>query len=433
MIEKKLRRYIMPNVLAMVGLSCYLLADTYFVSKAAGADGITALNLILPVYSIIFAIGAMIGVGSATRYTLDKSLGNRDCDSFFTNSLFWTLVASMVFVVAGIWFPDNILRFMGADDNILGVGHTYIRLVLCFAPFFMANYTFTAFVRNDGAPSVAMAATLASGIFNIIFDYLFMFPLHMGMAGAALATCLSPIVSISVCMTHYLSKKNNIRLVAMRPSVRMLLSSCSLGIVALIGEISSGVTTMVFNFILLDLVGNTAVAAYGVIANTALVGTALFNGVSQGLQPVAGETHGKGEKALERRIYKHSVLIALVLSVVLVGIVFVLGDVIVDMFNSEKSAELARYAETGIRLYFIGFVMAAVNIVRAGFYSATGRGSMSSVIAVSRGVVAIVVSAIVLSRLFGVVGVWLAFPASELTTYLIGTVLEHRMKKISYN
>ena len=103
------------------------------------------------------------------------------------------------------------------------------------------------------------------------------------MTGAALATAVSPIVSILICMVHYLSPKSSVSFHLMVPSVKMLISSCSLGVVAFVGEIASAVTTMVFNFVLLGLDGNTAVAAYGVIANTALVGTAIFNGVSQGL------------------------------------------------------------------------------------------------------------------------------------------------------
>lgn len=160
----------------------------------------------------------------------------------------------------------------------------------------MLNFTFTAFVRNDNAPKTAMAATLLSGVFNIIFDYVLMFPLGLGMLGAALATGFSPVVSMCICMTHYLSKKNNIRFKFVLPSIKRFISACSLGVVAFVGEISNGIITIVFNFILLNLVGNIAVAAYGVIANTALVGVAMLNGVSQGLQPVASETYGRAEK-----------------------------------------------------------------------------------------------------------------------------------------
>lgn len=419
MIEKQLRKYIIPNVLAMAGTSCYVLADTFFISASAGANGITALNLVLPVYGLIFALGSMLGVGSATRYALEKSLGSQDADNYFSNSILWTLLISLFFVAAGLLCPGQILRLMGADQVILKQGLDYIRIVLCFTPFFMLNYTFTAFVRNDGAPKLAMAATLSSGLFNILFDYILMFPLGLGMTGAALATAISPMVSMAICLVHYLGGRNTIRFRLKPPSFKRLVSSCSLGVAAFVGEISSGITTMVFNFVLLELAGNIAVAAYGVIANLALVGTALLNGVSQGLQPLASRVHGSGDPQLERRIYRHALQIGLGIALVLVLAVLLSADQLVAVFNSEGSAALAAYAGPGMRLYFLGFPLAAVNIIQTGCFSATGQGKASSILSLSRGVVAIAVFAFLLSALWGVTGVWLAFPASELFTLLL--------------
>ena len=422
-MEKQLRRYLLPNILAMIGTSCYILADTFFISLSQGPNGITALNLVLPLYGLIFALGSMIGIGSATRYALGKGSNAPDYHLYFSNSIAWTLLVGAVFVALGVAVPDGVLRLMGADDTISRVGHNYIRIVLCFAPLFMLNFTCTAFVRNDGAPRIAMAATLLSGLFNILFDYLLMFPLGLGMTGAALATGFSPVVSMSICLLHYLSPRNTIRLTPTLPSLRRLLSTCQLGVVAFVGEMSSGVTTMVFNFILLHLAGNAAVAAYGIVANIALVGVALFNGISQGLQPLASACHGSGDTQGQSRIYRHSMFIGLCVSAVVVAVVVTFAGTLVAVFNSQHSAQLADYAIPGLRLYFLGFLFAGANIVKSGFYSATGRGRESSILALCRGVVAIVAFAFLLSHLFGITGVWLAFPAAELFTLLLGLVL----------
>lgn len=422
-MEKQLRRYLLPNILAMIGTSCYILADTFFISLSQGPNGITALNLVLPLYGLIFALGSMIGIGSATRYALGKGSNAPDYHLYFSNSIIWTLLVGAVFVALGVAVPDGVLRLMGADETILQVGHNYIRIVLCFAPLFMLNFTCTAFVRNDGAPRIAMAATLLSGLFNILFDYLLMFPLGLGMTGAALATGFSPVVSMSICLLHYLSPRNTIRLTPTLPSLRRLLSACQLGVVAFVGEMSSGVTTMVFNFILLHLAGNAAVAAYGIVANIALVGVALFNGISQGLQPLASACHGSGDIQGQSRIYRHSMFIGLCVSAVVAAVVVTFAGSLVAVFNSQHSAQLADYATPGLRLYFLGFLFAGANIVKSGFYSATGRGRESSILALCRGVVAIVAFAFLLSHLFGITGVWLAFPAAELFTLLLGLVL----------
>lgn len=426
MKQKRLYQYIAPNILAMVGISCYILADTFFIATAQGTNGITALNLALPIYGLIFAIGSMIGTGSAIRYTLANATGQEQAKKYFSNALLWDAIISLFFIAAGLLSPGGVMQIMGADAEIKVIGAPYIRIVLCFTPFFMMNYAFTAFVRNDNAPHIAMAATLLSSLFNIVFDYLFMFPMGMGMQGAALATAISPIVSMAICMTHYLSPKSSVSFHFMVPSVKMLISSCSLGVVAFVGEIASAVTTMVFNFVLLGLDGNTAVAAYGVIANTALVGTAIFNGVSQGLQPLASEAHAKGEADEKRKILIKSVLTGIVLAVVLIGGVWIFAPQITEVFNSEHSEQLAIYAVPGIRIYFAGFFAAAINIIFAGFLSATDHAKESSIVAISRGIVAIIAFALILPKFLGITGVWLAFPAAEVLTLFIAFAISKK-------
>ncbi len=418
-VEKQLRRYIVPNMLAMVGISCYILADTFFISCAAGANGITALNLTLPIYSLIFGIGSMIGVGFAIQYTLTRGHAAARSEAMFSYAVEWEILFSLIFVFMGILCPDKALRLMGADEEILATGRAYLRIVLLFAPCFMLNYTFTSFVRNDHAPKLAMAATLSSSLFNILFDYLFMFPLGMGMAGAALATGLSPLVSILVCMAHYLSDRNTIVFHLLPPSIRCLFPACQAGIASPIGETAGGLTTTAFNYILLGLSGNTAVAAYGIVANFALVATAIFNGIAQGQQPILSERYAKGDRDGIRKVLKHSTQIALGIAACLVLCTLVFSGVLTDIFNSEGSVELKQYATQGMRIYFAGFLFAAINIVKAGYFSATDAPGKSFVIAMSRGLVSITVFAFVLSRISGVTGVWLSFPAAELFTWLL--------------
>ena len=427
--KKSLYQYIAPNILAMVGMSCYILAATFFIATSQGTNGITALNLALPIYGLIFAIGSMIGTGSAIRYILAKATGQQETKKYFSNALIWDAIVSVIFIAAGLFFPGQVMRVMGADAVIEAIGIPYIRIVLCFTPFFMMNYAFTAFVRNDNAPHIAMAATLLSSLFNIVFDYVFMFPLGMGMTGAALATAVSPIVSILICMVHYLSPKSSVSFHFMVPSVKMLISSCSLGVVAFVGEIASAVTTMVFNFVLLGLDGNTAVAAYGVIANTALVGTAIFNGVSQGLQPLASEAHARGEEHEKHQILVKSIVTGIVLAIVLIAGVWFFAANITSAFNSEQSAQLAAYAIPGIRIYFIGFFAAGINIICAGFLSATDHAKESSIVAISRGIVAIIAFALILPKFLGITGVWLAFPAAEAVTLLLAIFMTKRISK----
>ena len=301
-LTKQFFKYVSQNIFGLLGTSCYILADTYFIAQAAGTDGVTLLNLCLPIYNFIFAIGSMIALGSATRYAIAKAQNDARGQRYFSNAILCAVLASIPWMLAGVFAPGALLRLMGGDVSIVALGIPYARIFLLFTPFFMCNYIVSAFVRNDGDPSLAMVATLSGSLFNVVFDYIFMFPLGLGLAGAALATAVSPIISIAICSRHFFKKENTLQFVRQMPSARLLGQSCQLGISGFVGELSSGVTTTVFNFLLLGLAGNVGVAAYGVVANFALVATAIFNGVAQGAQPLVSRCYGQNDHAGARKL-----------------------------------------------------------------------------------------------------------------------------------
>lgn len=431
-LGRQYTKFVSQNILGMLGISIYILADTFYISKAAGADGITVLNLCLPLYNLIYAIGSMIGVGSATRFTIYKAQEDPACDRFFSNAVFCCILISIPFILAGLIFPDHVLKLMGGDSSIVELGVPYARIFMTFAPFFMINFVVNAFVRNDNAPSTAMVATLLGSLFNIIFDYIFMFPMGMGMAGAALATAISPIVSTCVCGTHFLRKDNQIRFVWQRPSLRRLVQACQLGTSAFIGEFSSGVTTTTFNFLILRLAGNVGVAAYGVIANLALVATSMFNGVAQGSQPLISNYYGRGDRRSAGKLLKYGLLTSVCIAMIAVIGTRAGTDTLIAVFNSEGSQELRRLAYDGIRIYFPGFLFAGINITATGYLSATDCALQALAASFSRGVAAIILCAFVLAYFFGMTGVWYSFMAAELITMLLvaGMLLwENRIKR----
>ena len=428
-LTKQYFKYVSQNIFGLLGTSCYILADTYFISQAAGTDGVTLLNLCLPIYNLIFAFGSMIGLGSATRYTILQAQGDARAQRYFSNAIFSACILSVPFLLAGIFCPEALLRLMGGDAEIVALGVGYTRIFLLFTPFFMCNYIVSAFTRNDGDPSLAMVATLSGSLFNVVFDYIFMFPMGLGLPGAALATAVSPVLSICICSRHFFKKSNTLRFLRRAPSIRLLAQSCPLGVSGFVGELSSGVTTTVFNLLLLRLSGNVAVAAYGVIANFALVATAIFNGVAQGAQPLVSACYGKNDSQGARKLLFLGTGTALALAAVLYGVVVGFTDPLVALFNSEKSLQMAAFAHTGMRVYFMGYFFAGFNIVAAGYLGAVNRPAEASATSLCRGMAAIVVCSLVLSALFGMNGVWAAFPASEALTALLTVVLLLKKKK----
>ena len=417
-IKKSYFKYVYQNILGTIGVSAYILADTYFIAKSVGAGGITALNLVLPVYGLIYAISAMIAVGSATRFSIEKNTDKKNVDRYFGNALFFTTVILLMFTFVGIVNPQGVVRLMGGDREIVKFGTTYTRIFMSCAPFFGWNFVCNTFVRNDNNPAVAMIATFSSSIFNIIFDYIFMFPCKMGMAGAALATSISPLVGVAICFIHFRSKTNTVKLI-IKPEIKRLFKSVKLGVSAFVAEISQAVVTCVFNFLILKLIGNVGVAAYGIVANTSLVGVAVFNGIAQGTQPLFSECYGRRDKEGIKTIEKMSVINAFVFAVAIIGLVWIFTKEITNVFNSEGDVRMAKYAYTALRLYFLGYFFSSINIVGTGILSAVNQPVYAFFASVMRGFVAIIISAVIMSALFGVNGVWLAYPVAEAFTLII--------------
>lgn len=404
------RRYAAPGVLGMIGISCYILADTFFVAKGTGSLGLAALNIAIPAYNLMNGLGLMVGVGGATHYSLCRTQGDAvEADRTFTHTLLLGLCIALLFVLTGTFGVVPLSRLLGANAETLDMTAVYLRLLLCFAPFFVTNNIMIAFVRNDGEPGRAMAGMIAGSLFNIVFDWVFIFPCGLGMFGAALATGASPLVSLLVLSGHLRRPSRGFHLRRERLRPRLLPRICAPGLSSLVSELASGITLLLINLVLLRIAGNTAVAAYGVIANLALVESAIFTGLSTGVQPLIS----RSAEANRRRLLRWTVTTALAISALMYVLVFVFASPITAVFNSEHDPALAACAVPGLRIYFAGFLAACINIIAAAYFSAAGQASRGFIISLVRSIIAIPPVLFALSALLGVTGVWLTFPAVE--------------------
>ena len=261
-------KYVSANVLGMIGFSCYILADTFFIARGIGSDALAALNLVLPAYSLLNGTGLMIGMGGGSRYSLSSTHPEGETHrTVFTQSVLLAVIATIFFALTGLLGAEPLCLLLGADSRTLPFAVPYIRILLAFAPLFLANNLLVCFVRNDGETALSMAGMIIGSLSNILLDYLFIYPLNLGMVGAALATATAPLISMGILSTHFLRGNSHFRLMKTKPSLSTASSICSLGVSSLITEVSSGIVILVFNFLILDLSGNTGVAAYGVLAN----------------------------------------------------------------------------------------------------------------------------------------------------------------------
>lgn len=420
---KTFLRYASLNTLGMLGLSLYILADTFFIAADMGADGLAALNLAIPIYSVIHGSGLMLGMGGATQYALYRSQGRlKEANAAFTHTLFCGWGLGALYLVAGFFLSDPLARLMGAEGQVLPMTQVYLKVILLFGPAFLTNQVMLPFVRNDGAPQLALGAMLAGSFANILLDYLFIFPLGGGILGAVIATALAPLISLGVIAPFLIKKRSTFHLTPCAPSPRLMGRMIALGLPSLITELSSAVVMILFNTLMLTLMGHTGVAAYGVVANLALVASALHTGVAQGAQPLASDAYGQKDQAalsllLKRALVTVSLLCAAVCAGVLLG-----AERIAALFNTQGDAALQAAAVPGLRLYFIGCLFSGPNILLSIWFPAVNQAGRGQVLSLLRTLLLIPL-ALAMSALWGVTGLWLAFPAAEAFALMAGCFL----------
>lgn len=420
-IFREFTKYTSLNVLGMIGLSCYILADTFFVALGMGSDGLTALNLAIPIYNFLHGSGLMVGMGGGIKYSILG--GRRGGKTVFTNAIYIAVLLAVIFELAGLFFTESILVLFGAEGVVLDMAGDYLRTLLLFSPAFIANNLILCFVRNDGAPQLSMAAMITGSLSNVLLDWVFIFPCGMGMFGAALATGLAPIISLCILLVHFIKKRNGFKPVRTKPEPRLCGGIIAGGVPSLVTEVSSGIVIMVFNAIILRLEGNTGVAAYGVIANISLVVIAVYNGIAQGIQPILSRSCGEGRREDMAAVLRYALISMLAVSAAVYASVFFFTHGIAAVFNSENDAALQAIAEYGMKLYFTACPFAGFNVIIAAYFTSTEKAIPAHIISLLRGFAVIIPAAFILSAVWGTTGVWLAFPVTELLVCAAGALL----------
>lgn len=421
-------RYSSLNVLGMVGLSCYILADTFFVAKRLGSNGLAALNLAIPIYSFIHGSGLMLGMGGATRYSIMRGQGREEtANAVFTQTVLQMLCLVALFCSTGLFLAEPVASLLGARGSVLAMSRTYLQVLLLCSPAFLCNDVLLCFVRNDGMPQHSMLAMLIGSFSNILLDYVFLFVCRLGIFGAAFATCLAPVISMLVLSPCFLTGRNRFHITPcriLRKECRRILAT---GLPSLVTEMSSGIVMIVFNSIILGLQGNIGVAAYGIIANLSLVVMAIYTGIAQGIQPMLSKYYGRGDNSQVRQTFRYAVITSVLLSVVLYLGLFHWADFIVTLFNSGRDGLLQGIAARGMKIYFTAGIFAGWNIVLAVYFASTSYVKQANFISLMRGFVLIIPAAFLLSAFLDMTGLWLAFPVTECAVAIVG-ILYYRKR-----
>lgn len=431
-IQGEVRHYVVRNVVATLGMSLYVLIDTLFISIAAGALGLTTLNLVLPLFNVFNGVGLLLGVGGATIFSLNKVLHPERIRDLYSQLIIFAATLGIVLAVLLNVFATPVVNFLGANDQTRRMAIIYLRICAWSGPLYMCNYISINFIRNDGNPTLTMKATLTETLSVIVIDWFFIFGCGLKMEGAALAVLFSPLISLIVlsCHRHFVGRQ--LQLHWARPQLANLGRSAKLGVAAALNELSTGVSIYFFNHVLLQLADNYAVAAYGVISNIAIVVLAIANGVALGVQPIASREYGQHHFTNVTTALKMGTLITLLLATISFVILVTFKLPIIEAFNTAHSAQLVSYARVGLPIYFTSTFFSALNLLFILFLTAINAARASFTLSILRGYVILLPAILILAALVGINGVWSAVPVTEFLVCIIASLLvRQRIKQFN--
>ena len=424
-----LRKYMIPSVAGMLGLSVCILFDTMFIGHKIGELGLAALNIALPIYNLYSAIGLTIGVGGATA--LSVAMGQKKfhrVNRIFASAVFATIIFCIIISLLEVFFLDKIVYMLGASEATFPLAKEYLKIILAFNPAFIFASAFIVFVRNDREPKLAMYAVIGSNTTNIVLDYVFIYIFNLGMFGAALATSIGQLVALGVLSIHFIKKNNTMHIELGGINLYNIGKVLKNGVPSFLNEISAGFVIFIFNIVIYKFEGDLGVSAYGIITNIVLIFMAVFNGVSQGVQPLISVNFGAKKEERVKEFLRLTRIIVLILGVGFLGMGLLLPNQMIGLFTSDRG-RLLSITRQGIYLYFIAFLFNGSNILNIAYLQAVEKSKESSLLSTLRGLVFVIIFIIVLPRIIGVYGVWLTIPITELSTLLLFLIFEIKSKR----
>lgn len=418
-----LLRFAMPNIVMMLFSSIYTIVDGIFVARFVGTDALSALNIVFPVISLELAVGIMFATGGSAIIAKKMGEGQRlAAKQDFSLIVLSGFLSALLIVILGLVFMSPILKTLGANAALFDYCREYLTILLYFAPLFMLQTMFQFFFVTVGKPNIGLLVILAGGFVNIILDYVFIVPLAMGIQGAALATgigCCIPALSGLI----YFSVERSGTLYFVRPQwrVKVLLRSCLNGASEMVTNLSTAVTTFLFNITMMRFLGENGVASITILLYSQYVFTAIYLGYSAGVAPIISYNYGAQDVAHLKRLLKMSLTFILITSALSFFTALMLGDKITAIFSVRGSA-VFDLTVNGFYYFSVSFLFIGVNIFASAFFTALSDGKTSALISFMRTFVFIVLGILLLPLFFNVTGVWLTIPAAELLGIVVSLV-----------
>lgn len=428
-VNKVYLKYLIPTLLGMLSNSIYCIVDIYFVSAGSGSQGLAAMNICMPVFTILSCVGLLFGVGGATIMSISQGSGDMNTrNKAFSVSVFMMLIVGLMFSVFGVLFRKEFAYLLGSDDQLLPLVLEYLTPVMCSALPFVLMYSLSVLLRADNNPKLAMAALMVGNISNIILDYVFVSVFHMGIFGASVATSIAPVLSLIAASFHFILRKNTVHFKLRSFDPKVIGRILSVGIGSGIMELSAGAIIFMFNSAILNLGGEVYLAAYAVITNIAYVFKGLLNGFAQAAQPLISTNFGSGIIKRCSKSLRVCLIYSSVFCIVCYGIITVVPGFIVSFF-SNGDTNMEAIASKGMIMYFSSLLFTGINTMLMYFFQCIEQGRKSLFLAVCKGFLFVTLGLWILTSFMGVEGVWYAVLFGEVLTFIIALPMVLRSVK----
>lgn len=423
-VAKSFFQYLIPSLVGMALLSINIVIDGIFVGHGVGSTALAGVNIASPVFSIILSVGLLIGVGGGAIYSLSLGQENeKKAQQTFTLSM---LIVTIVTVIVGsisFLFMEKLALFFGANSDTLPFVIEYMRVLLVFSLFMVWETSLSVFIRNDGNPNLAMIGLATTSILNIGLNYWMIFILEWGVSGAALATVISIVVGILIYGTHFLKKSNNLKFVRITFNWPEIQRINAVGFPSFLSEIGMGVFVIGYNVVIAYHAGTNGLAAFSVINYLHTFMFLVFLGIGSAVQPMISYYYGAKRfdqiKELMRLAEKTAIGI---------GALFFVGGFfgatyLVSLFGV-TSDTITEMAVLGIRIFFASYFFMGINFLYMTYFQSIGHVRPSILITMARSFIVFGIMLLILPYLFGLIGVWLVLPVTELLVFgfLIGMV-----------
>ena len=425
-ISKLFTKMFVPTLLGMVSWSLLTVIDGVFVGRGVGSNGIAAINICYPIFLVLTGFALMVGMGASVVASIHLSQNNVKAARINVTQAMWfsTFVAIGVMIFA-LLAPEQISYMLGASQTLMPLVRDYLVYLIPSGIMLMWSIVGLFIIRLDGSPKYAMWCNVVPAMLNIFFDWLFIFPLGMGVKGAAIASAISTVIGGVMAFVYLVKYAGTLKMsgVKMSPisltlSIRNIAYQCKIGFSALLGELTMAFVLFAGNYVFMKYLGDAGVGAYGVACYYTPFVFMFGNSIAQSAQPIVSFNYGQGRWDRVRKTLSISVRAAVLSSLVSIIAFTLFPQYLVHLFIAD-SDPAAQIAIDGFPYFATGFLFFILNLVAIGFLQSIEKVAASTIFALLRGVVFLFPAFLLLPQVMGIEGMWLALPLSELLTFIV--------------